>query len=603
MNSSLRNVPALPEKLPHSPNVNQMSATTALKAKRSSARLIIQQSNGTRLILSAQSSPDSSSSLGSSSSLKNFKSESKRDKSKSKRDKSESKRDKSKSKRNQVRSQRETSPESKRDKSRIKERQVRNQKRDKSESKERQVRVKERQVRVKERQVPVKERQVPVKERQVRVKVRQVRVRETSPSQRETSPSQRETSGVLSRIVSVPRGPLIRVEGQSISIHCDVVDYSGPDEQHISNIISTIREKEARDEKIKKKRVGGKDIKIKRERGKEKRERQRNVQVKFSPPLYIFVLIKTMIPNTLKVSPAVPPPVVSESGDIVLSCNVTRELTQPTYLSVTWSIRKSKTLETEEILSFGPQGEVSTGPQYTRRYHIYPSTHAGTTFYPSTHAGTTFISDPSTHAGTTFTPVHTQYTRRYYIYPSTHAGTTFTPVHTQYTRRYHIYTSTHAGTTFTLVHTQYTRRYHIYPSTHAGTTFTPVHTQVPHLPQYTRRYYIYPSTHAGTTFTPVHTQVPHLPQYTRRYHIYPSTHADTQTAACVLVPGRNGVFELVLSKVTTSDDGDVRLHRDRVEPRGQRTVAADRREHQRDGTSHRHAIMEDRARLALGFVP
>ncbi|KAJ0062556.1 hypothetical protein NL108_016853, partial [Boleophthalmus pectinirostris] len=75
-----------------------------------------------------------------------------------------------------------------------------------------------------------------------------------------------------------------------------------------------------------------------------------------------------VIPNTLRVSPAAPVPVVSESGDVLLSCNVTRELTQPTYLSITWSVRKSKTLDTEEILSFGPQGEVTAGRTYERRY-------------------------------------------------------------------------------------------------------------------------------------------------------------------------------------------------------------------------------------------
>lgn len=34
-----------------------------------------------------------------------------------------------------------------------------------------------------------------------------------------------------SRLVKVPAGPLVRVEGQSVSIRCDVSDYEGPPEQ------------------------------------------------------------------------------------------------------------------------------------------------------------------------------------------------------------------------------------------------------------------------------------------------------------------------------------------------------------------------------------
>lgn len=34
-----------------------------------------------------------------------------------------------------------------------------------------------------------------------------------------------------SRVVKVPTGPLVRVEGQSVSIRCDVSDYEGPPEQ------------------------------------------------------------------------------------------------------------------------------------------------------------------------------------------------------------------------------------------------------------------------------------------------------------------------------------------------------------------------------------
>lgn len=73
-----------------------------------------------------------------------------------------------------------------------------------------------------------------------------------------------------------------------------------------------------------------------------------------------------MIPNTLKVSPQAPPPNVPEGSDITLTCNVSREMTQPTYLSVTWSVKKGTS--SEDILAFGPQGEVVVGSKFARRY-------------------------------------------------------------------------------------------------------------------------------------------------------------------------------------------------------------------------------------------
>ena len=87
-------------------------------------------------------------------------------------------------------------------------------------------------------------------------------------------------------------------------------------------------------------------------------------------PFIIIIIILSLSPsvilNTLKVSPLTPPPVVPEGSDLTLSCNVTRELSHPTYHSVTWSVKRGAT--SEEILTFGPQGDVVTGAKYTRRY-------------------------------------------------------------------------------------------------------------------------------------------------------------------------------------------------------------------------------------------
>lgn len=201
--------------------------------------------------------------------------------------------------------------------------------------------------------------------------------------------------GVFSRVVKVSPGPLIRVEGQPISIRCDVSDYTGPPEQDFEweryelqqgqkiKIISTFDTTYSHPSLSK--RVASGDISLVRHTDKKDNEVELKIsEVKQADAgFYICQTPSTdseiegnyeaevqliVIPNTLKVSPAAPTAVVSEGSDLTLSCNVTRELTQPTYLSVTWSLRKGTTLETEEILSFGPQGEVTTGPKYTRRY-------------------------------------------------------------------------------------------------------------------------------------------------------------------------------------------------------------------------------------------
>lgn len=82
--------------------------------------------------------------------------------------------------------------------------------------------------------------------------------------------------------------------------------------------------------------------------------------------LFAFSLLFPVIPNTLSVSPKILPQEVPEGSDITLSCNVTRVLTHPTYLSVTWAFKSGTT--SEEVLTFGPQGDVRTGAKYASRY-------------------------------------------------------------------------------------------------------------------------------------------------------------------------------------------------------------------------------------------
>uniref|UniRef100_I3KDP4 Prostaglandin F2 receptor inhibitor b n=2 Tax=Oreochromis TaxID=8139 RepID=I3KDP4_ORENI len=198
------------------------------------------------------------------------------------------------------------------------------------------------------------------------------------------------TCGCSARVVTVPPGPLIRVEGQPVSIRCDVKEYTGPSEQDFewnmlkdakgpkTKIISSFDSRYS--DQSYSKRVASGDISVVRLQDNEVELKIAEVKLtdagfyECQTPSTDYVISGnymaqvqlTVIPNTLKVSPKTPPPVISEGGDLTLSCNVTRELIHPTYLSVTWSVKKGTT--SEEILTFGPDGDVVTGSKFARRY-------------------------------------------------------------------------------------------------------------------------------------------------------------------------------------------------------------------------------------------
>ncbi|KAF3857161.1 hypothetical protein F7725_009020 [Dissostichus mawsoni] len=123
--------------------------------------------------------------------------------------------------------------------------------------------------------------------------------------------------GCSARVVTVSPGPLIRVEGQPVSIRCDVAEYSGPREQDFEwmmtrdtsgtriKIISTFDAGYSHTSLSK--RVASGDISV-------VRLLDNQVELKIAE-------VKT----------------TDAGSDLTLSCNVTRTLTHPTYLSVTWS--------------------------------------------------------------------------------------------------------------------------------------------------------------------------------------------------------------------------------------------------------------------------
>ncbi|XP_033951900.1 prostaglandin F2 receptor negative regulator [Pseudochaenichthys georgianus] len=196
--------------------------------------------------------------------------------------------------------------------------------------------------------------------------------------------------GCSARVVTVSPGPLIRVEGQPVSIRCEVAEYSGPREQDFEwmmtrkavatriKIISTFDAGYSHTSLSK--RVASGDISV--VRILDNQVELKIAEVKTTDAGFYWCQTPstdsvisgnyeaqvqlTVIPNTLQVSPLTPPPVLSEGSDLTLSCNVTRTLTHPTYLSVTWSVKRGAT--SEDILTFGPQGDVVTGAKYARRY-------------------------------------------------------------------------------------------------------------------------------------------------------------------------------------------------------------------------------------------
>uniref|UniRef100_A0A3Q0S3A3 Ig-like domain-containing protein n=1 Tax=Amphilophus citrinellus TaxID=61819 RepID=A0A3Q0S3A3_AMPCI len=185
--------------------------------------------------------------------------------------------------------------------------------------------------------------------------------------------------------VTVPPGLLIRVEGQPVSISCDVKEYTGPTEQVIlpklplmMHIISTFDSRYT-DPSLSK-RVASGDISVVRLQDNEVELKIAQVKLQDAgfyecqTPSTDYVISGnyaakvqlTVIPNTLKVSSKTLPPVIPEGSDLTLSCNIARELVHPTYLSVTWSVKKGTA--SEEILTFGPQGDVVTGSSFAQRY-------------------------------------------------------------------------------------------------------------------------------------------------------------------------------------------------------------------------------------------
>ncbi|XP_062384308.1 prostaglandin F2 receptor negative regulator [Sardina pilchardus] len=198
----------------------------------------------------------------------------------------------------------------------------------------------------------------------------------------------------LGREVTVPAGPLLRVEGQSVALPCSVANYEGPSEQDFDwmlvkgdaataldtvQIISTF-DTSFTDVSLRE-RVASGDILIKRLADNKVELKIKEVKVSDSATYrcktpstdtlivgnYQADVELRVIPNSLVVEPRPPAPVIPEGGTVGLFCNASWDHTLGTQLSVTWSARKG-VATLEDLLTFGPDGAVAVTDAAAQRY-------------------------------------------------------------------------------------------------------------------------------------------------------------------------------------------------------------------------------------------
>ncbi|XP_031438569.1 immunoglobulin superfamily member 8-like isoform X3 [Clupea harengus] len=191
------------------------------------------------------------------------------------------------------------------------------------------------------------------------------------------------------RVVRVPSGPLVRVEGQAVSIRCNVSEYEGPRDQDFEwmmlqgqnqfQVISTFDSSytnalfkdrvSSGDISIKKITDSSVELMIKKVRATDSATYQcstPSTDTVFSGNYKADVALK-VIGDSLKVAPSIPQPMVSEGEQLELHCNTTRAFTEHTSLSVTWSFKVGGS-PMAEILTFGPDDKVTVGDSSAQRY-------------------------------------------------------------------------------------------------------------------------------------------------------------------------------------------------------------------------------------------
>lgn len=192
------------------------------------------------------------------------------------------------------------------------------------------------------------------------------------------------------RVVKVPAGPLVRVEGQTVAIRCDVSDYEGPRDQDFEwtmlqaedefQVVSTFDDNypsplfrnrvSTGDIRIKKLGDASVELIIKKVVATDSatyRCHTPSTDTTISGNYKADVALK-VIGDSLKVVPSIPRPAVSEGELLELHCNATRAFTEHTSLSVTWSLKKGGGGGVVDILTFGPDDRVTVGDTVAQRY-------------------------------------------------------------------------------------------------------------------------------------------------------------------------------------------------------------------------------------------
>uniref|UniRef100_A0A672LD98 Prostaglandin F2 receptor negative regulator-like n=1 Tax=Sinocyclocheilus grahami TaxID=75366 RepID=A0A672LD98_SINGR len=196
-------------------------------------------------------------------------------------------------------------------------------------------------------------------------------------------------SKLLIESVTVSGGPLLRVEGQPLSIRCDVSEYEGPREQDFEwtvtrgtetiKVISTFDDRFT--DRSLQDRIRSDDISVSRLADNAIELRIQEARVSDSaiyrcstPSTDSFIsgnyeadVQLQVVPSSLIVAPDAPNPVVCEGRSIRLQCNVSRNFIEGIYLSLTWSFKKGSSL-LEDLLTFGPDLGVTVGDDYMLRY-------------------------------------------------------------------------------------------------------------------------------------------------------------------------------------------------------------------------------------------
>ncbi|XP_078512734.1 prostaglandin F2 receptor negative regulator [Lissotriton helveticus] len=197
----------------------------------------------------------------------------------------------------------------------------------------------------------------------------------------------------IGRVVKVPAGPLLRVEGTEVVIPCEVSEYEGPLEQNfdwqvtrgagLEGVVSTW-DYSFTDAPYKA-RVDSGAIELRRTNNSVVELRIKDIQssdqgeYKCSTPStdatvggnYEASVQVRVIPDALRISRSksrsLVSPNITEGGDFQLQCLASSASAEHTHLAVAWEIQRTGGGAWQEVLSLSHEGALEPGPEYVDR--------------------------------------------------------------------------------------------------------------------------------------------------------------------------------------------------------------------------------------------